>query len=34
MTQVVVVADILIAERNAEDPLTHEGRQAMDDEIG
>ena len=34
MTQIVVVADILVAERDADDPLAHQGRQAMDNKIG
>ena len=34
MPQIVVVADILVAERDADDPLANKGRQAMDDEIG
>lgn len=34
MTQIIMVADILIAERDAGDPLTHQARQAMDNEIG
>ena len=31
--QIVVVADVLVAERDADDPLAHQGRQAMDNEI-
>jgi hypothetical protein len=33
MAQVVMVADVLIAERNPDDPLSDQSRQAVDDKI-